>query len=187
MVYLIEEIKSYTQQEAAHMLLRYGLFREHGITGPLQLAEHPQGKPYLPDYPGIFFNYSHSGSGVLCAIDTAELGVDIQAQVPYRERLANKICHPSELRQLDETVDKSRLLTRIWTAKESYLKYLGAGIRSDLRDYDLSACTADRYRGSGCFFLTESHAGFSLSVCSLTPVSEICAVTMDKISLHSER
>lgn len=124
------------------MILAYGLSREYGIDGA-EVAAAPLGKPYLPEYPAVHFNYSHCRRGILCGISGGEIGVDIERIVPFKERLAARICHPGELRLFPRAEDKARMLTAVWTAKESYVKYLGTGIRSDLRLLDLSAALED--------------------------------------------
>ena len=56
-------------------------------------------------------------------------------------------------------------MTLIWTAKESYLKYLGTGIRSDLREYDLSGCCEKHFQMQGCHFQMSLRENFGMAVC----------------------
>jgi len=165
MIYLVRDFCGYTQKEAAMLLLKQGLFWEYGISGEVDITFHEKGKPYLKDYSDIFFNYSHHKSGVLCGIATQEIGVDIEGLIPYKERLAKRICHPREWDRLCEEEDKSAFLTKIWTVKESYLKYLGEGIRQDLRELDFSMCDNQMFRAKDCLFCVEQIDELVTAVC----------------------
>lgn len=165
MIYFVEDSKKYAQRQLAHMLLVYGLYREYGITGEILVKRKEKGKPYLAEYPDIYFNYSHSAKGVLCGIDSSEIGVDIEGVISYREPLAKKILHPSERDMLSAVIEKEQLLTRIWISKESYLKFTGDGIRSDLRQLDFSACQADLFAAEGCRFELKCNEQFGMAVC----------------------
>lgn len=70
------------------------------------------------------------------------IGVDIERLLDEKERIASYICHEKEhqlLMQAKEN-ERGRILSRVWTGKESYLKCTGSGIREKLSDLDLSAC-----------------------------------------------
>lgn len=149
----------------ARRLLAYGLYQEYGITGETVLAAAPLGKPYLPEYPHIHFNYSHCRRGILCGIHHEEIGVDIEKIIPYKENFASRIGHPNELRMLLEAPEKDHWLTALWTAKESYLKYLGTGIRSDLRKLDLSAGLWDGAPVGGVWLHSCFGTGYGMCVC----------------------
>ncbi len=45
------------------------------------------GKPYLNGYPNYYFNISHSGEFVVCAISNNPVGIDIEQikQIEYEE------------------------------------------------------------------------------------------------------
>ena len=177
MIYLLDEIEGYSQNELARMLLKYGLYKEYGITGKPVVRCSKLGKPYLAHYPHIYYNYSHCKQGIFCGIHTAEIGVDIERIIPYKERLAKRICHPNELKVLAETSEKEKIMTRIWTAKESYLKYLGIGIRCDMRQVDLSGCVLDRFEKDDCLMRVELKDQYGLAVCTRNKEMEIKKVT----------
>lgn len=94
------------------------------------------GKPFLRGYPQIHFNLSHCSCCVACALGDHPVGVDVEHRFPWKDSLARRICHPRELQRLEKLEDeeRNRWLNRIWSRKESYLKYLGTGIRRDLRE-----------------------------------------------------
>lgn len=97
----------------------------------ITLGEH--GKPYLAGRDDLFFSLSHSGNIALCAVSDRELGADVQAHRDVREALARRVCTESEYDALASCTEpeKKKLFLRLWTAKESYLKYLGTGLTRD--------------------------------------------------------
>ena len=62
------------------------------------------GKPYLSNHPNIQFNISHCSAGVTCALADVPVGVDMEMRFGWKEKLAQRMCHPEEfawLMQLD--------------------------------------------------------------------------------------
>lgn len=142
------------QSRAARELLLSGLSKEYGMEQLPPIARRQQGKPFFPIYPDIRFNYSHCACGLLCGISRFEIGVDMEGLISARERLVRRICHENEKQLLEKTkegYERDRLLTRFWTAKESYLKCTGTGICMPLAELDFSGCInggvfKERYR-----------------------------------------
>lgn len=92
-------------------------------------------KPYLLDYPGVFFNISHSGKMVACAVSDKPVGVDIQQITPYKERTAQRVCGETELKKITQSDDKASEFAKIWSKKEAFLKKNGDGIvLSDIKN-----------------------------------------------------
>ncbi|MBR2366812.1 MAG: 4'-phosphopantetheinyl transferase superfamily protein [Oscillospiraceae bacterium] len=91
------------------------------------------GKPYLAGRDDLFFSLSHSGSIALCAVSDRELGADVQECRDVREELLRRVCTEAEYAALASCAqeEKKKLFLRLWTAKESYLKYLGTGLTRD--------------------------------------------------------
>ena len=68
------------------------------------------GKPYLAS-GDLFFNLSHCGDMVVCAVCDREVGVDIQ-RIDYRKNVINKVCgreEAAEIRTPGPTVRRSRM------------------------------------------------------------------------------
>jgi len=85
----------------------------------LRFAKQSKGKPYLPDWPRLRFNVSHSGSLFACALsEETEVGVDIERirEVPEKEDIAKRY-----------GLDASHFF-ETWTEREAYLKALGVGV-----------------------------------------------------------
>lgn len=142
---------------------------------PFHYIAAPGGKPRLEGHPEIHFNISHCAACAACALGDAPVGIDVENRFPWKESLAARICHPLErerLRKL-EPEEQEQWLNRIWSRKESYLKYLGTGIRRDLREFQVweeeerqeSACQKHRIDGETCFFRETQNSLYTLTVC----------------------
>lgn len=110
----------------AGLLLAYAL-RQAGADD-LRLAFSEYGKPSLASCPGIHFNLSHSGTLAVCAVADRPIGADVEALMPFAPEVAALCFQPREIAWLERQADRGLAFTRLWTRKESYLKYLGAGL-----------------------------------------------------------
>ena len=63
----------------AWLLLRYGLKQEYGFREVPDFQRTTSGKPFFRGENMPFFNLSHSGNFVGCALHDREIGLDIQA------------------------------------------------------------------------------------------------------------
>ena len=113
---------------------------ETGTVHPVRIERTAQGKPYLPDYPGLFFNYSDSGDMAVVATDSRPVGVDIEKIRPRSiQGILERFFLPDEIRQVDASTEEERLIRffRLWTAKESLLKQIGCGLGGEMRRYEV--------------------------------------------------
>lgn len=124
-----------------------------------------KGKPYVDGGP--FFSISHSADWVLCAVDKAPIGADVQIFRPVDARLVRRICVPEELAfveggtPLPERLTEAAALERffsLWTAKEAWCKYTGAGL-SGLADINTLACH------DGFSFVRFRRENYAVAVC----------------------
>jgi len=133
----------------AYRLLLQGLRELYGITDQVVFAYGKHGKPYLKEYPHIFFNISHCRHGAVCAFGDFEIGVDMQDVRPYDPAVARRVCSEGELRLLSEADNPVRMFCKIWTARESYAKMLGCSVadilRQDLVLEDIAYLMDDHY------------------------------------------
>ena len=109
----------------------------------LVVARTPRGKPYFSDCPRIHISVSHSGDYLLCAVADFPVGVDIQIHTGPRDetpeeaavrlrRIAKRYFTPGEAAFIQtDTCDR---FFRLWTARESYVKYTGQGIDDSFAD-----------------------------------------------------
>lgn len=133
-----------------------------------QKGEH--GKPYLPGGPE--FSISHSHGLAACAIEAVPVGLDIERVREFTAGMIKKICTEKELLL---TGGDSRLLTQLWTCKESHMKLTGRGFSQGLQETEFSALgerprmAVDR--GECCYSARLEHAGqeFWLTLCSCGP------------------
>ena len=104
------------------------------------------GKPYLPDMPGVYVSASHSGDYLVCAVADAEIGVDIQRHEALKNenedetdarlrKLAKRFLHPDEAEFISERPWER--FFKVWTAKESYVKYTGAGLDDNIKTFSV--------------------------------------------------
>lgn len=103
----------------------------------IEYSYGPQGKPYLKEYPDVYFSLSHSGNMVALALSDAEVGIDVQEMRGYNEKIARRFYHAKEVQMLEQTADdkKEAYFYKIWCMKEAYIKYTGKGMSEDLRSF----------------------------------------------------
>ena len=92
------------------------------------------GKPFLEKPKNLFFNLSHSHNAAICAVANKNIGADLELIRPINLNLANKICCPLELNELQKNNNKHEFLLKIWTAKESYAKMKASSIFLNLKN-----------------------------------------------------
>ena len=117
----------------SYRILAKGLREQYGIETAGDFIYNQYGKPYLRDYPRIFFNISHCKTGVVCALADIEVGVDIQDIRPFDIDVAQRVCSENELRMLSASDEPAKLFCKIWTEKESYAKAEGISVSDVLR------------------------------------------------------
>ncbi|MBQ4526836.1 MAG: 4'-phosphopantetheinyl transferase superfamily protein [Clostridia bacterium] len=92
--------------------------------------KHPNGKPYIKN-SDIHFSLSHSGTFAVCAISDSDVGADIEEITEFNPRLAKRYFNKTEYDHIfsKSTPEEQRNeFFRIWTLKESYVKFTGKGI-----------------------------------------------------------
>lgn len=126
---------------AARGQLRRLLARETGVAPEdLVFAYAEHGKPYLPDFPDLRFNLSHSHEAAVCALCRgAELGVDLEWTERRVEHLlvGRRFFSPPEVEKLDGTPENRQreVFFNCWTRKEAYIKALGDGLSRPLDSF----------------------------------------------------
>ncbi|MGN0813022.1 MAG: 4'-phosphopantetheinyl transferase family protein [Candidatus Coproplasma sp.] len=111
---------------AAGYLLQTAL-NSLGVVNPhIYCNEH--GKPYLKEGE-IYYNLSHSGTIAVCALSSAEVGVDVQQVKPVSEGLIKRICTKDEYAFVTQGgAEIDQRFCRLWAVKESVIKCLGKGL-----------------------------------------------------------
>ena len=103
------------------------------------LTKTSSGKPYLKEHESLHFNISHSGRWVVIAWGDSPLGIDVeQLQMDGgKETIARRYFRSDEQAYVfsAQGEDRAKRFFRVWTMKESYLKYLGTGIDRPLNSF----------------------------------------------------
>lgn len=141
---------------AAGELLRSAVERELGLT-EFTVVTEPGGKPRIAGQPDFHYNLSHSGCRVVIAYGDSPVGVDVQQMCmdAGKEQLAKRFFTKEEqLYVLEQPELSEARFYRVWTGKESYLKYLGTGLRKSLDSFsifspELSPMLTVRYLADG--------------------------------------
>lgn len=149
-------LRQRNRQNADHMLVgeilaRYAVKRHWGMSMTKQrFVCTKYGKPYPENISGAYFNISHSGQYVVCAVHTAPIGIDVQEITPYSFDVARRVCSEEELEQIQRSRDRDSAFIRLWTRKEAVLKrngtgILGADIRHCLEEETVASRRMGRY------------------------------------------
>lgn len=105
----------------------------------IPVAAGENGKPYFPDAPQLHFNLSHSGRWVVIAYGSSPVGIDVQQLRPdvAIEKLTRRHFSADEQAYVLSATEQEQIdrFYQVWTGKESYLKYLGTGLRTPLASY----------------------------------------------------
>lgn len=151
----------------AKALLSDILKSEFGLTDFNVLCDK-NGKPYIENST-LHFNLSHSGDSVLCLCGTEKVGCDIQMMCEYKEKVAKRFFTENEYNFLCESYEKELDFTRIWTMKESILKYHGDGLSGGLSSYDFSGYVKkDSFEAYGLKFNLSVKGEYVICICSET-------------------
>ena len=127
----------------------------------------PRGKPYLKSRPDIHFSISHSGAMAMCALHDSPVGADIEMRRAVGEGVAERVMTAEELHIYADAPDKQVLFFQIWTLKEAYLKYCGAGLGKSMSSVTIYPSADGIVTDTGCeFWMTEPGSGYQASVCA---------------------
>lgn len=157
---------------------------------PSMLSYNPFGKPYLKSSKNKFFNISNTymhkdafpflrNSDSLHTIAAGfaynEIGIDIEYPRKLTPALFNRCFSHTEQSLIKQSDNPQMQALVLWTLKESYVKYLGIGIR-----IDLSSCSffydakTNHYHLTGndelCFYTYCLKNDLIVSICSNTPL-----------------
>ncbi len=159
------------QSLAAGIILPLAL-KACGVAGKIEISNGDFGKPRLVSPRGLYYNVSHSGGKVVCALANGEVGCDIQAVAPVNLSVAKRYFSPEEYDFLCACEDKQEYFYRLWTVKESYLKALGTGLCRPLNSFTVrftdGGTEIDDPEGDGGWFIKEyaGVSGYKIACCS---------------------
>ena len=98
-----------------------------------------RGKPYFPEYPGFKFSLSHSGCFAACLISGSECGCDIEKIGKPNLGIADRHFSPAEQTIISDASedDRADVFYKLWTLKESYIKFDGRGLALPLSSFSV--------------------------------------------------
>ena len=120
---------------------------------------------------GIYFNISHSGEYVLCAVSKTPVGCDLEKAENAPFEISDSVFLPSERKYINEgqnIEDKTRRFFRLWTMKESYIKMTGEGLIASLQSIEIDPEKLTIIRNSiaiGCKLFNTSYEDYEISIC----------------------
>ena len=153
-----------------------------GIKDPV-ICRDKHGKPFISD-SDIGFSLSHSGEYVMCAAGYARVGCDIQ-KIREAERAIRCFC-PEEREYIKIHGGDSRLIMRMWSLRESYVKAVGNGLAAT-EDFciDISGAVPVLKSGgelSPCFFREfDIYDGYVCAACGDREIENITEIQIDEM------
>ena len=130
------------------LIIKAALLQACGIT-KFKTEKNEFGKLYLSSHPDVFFNISHSGTKVICAVSDVECGIDIEdVNAPHDiMKLSSRFLSTLESDAVMMSENPNRAFCRLWTLRESYVKMRGRGF-----DIGLSTLRCDFHRGKASMY-----------------------------------
>ena len=99
----------------------------------MTIEKNEYGKPYIKQYPNIYFNISHCEKLIACSIDEFNNGIDVELIREFDRYVAERICSKEELEEINSSKYPERSFFSYWTLKESLGKALGVGLNYDTK------------------------------------------------------
>ena len=177
------------------VLLRFRLSQLFDYLSKLKIDYNPYGKAYIKNVRNFFYNISHSKNWVVLAQGSSEVGIDVE-KISYNldlEQIVNRYFSYEERKYILFSTDKVKRamrFTQIWTLKESYIKYLGTGLFTDLTSFSTnifdglvrdSENRVNKHVKLKSYLLND---GSYLSVCSQEPSGTIEFITIKQLLHH---
>ncbi len=123
----------------SELLVRYHACRELNILNKdIVFAKNKNGKPFLLNYPKFHFNISHTRNAIVVAFLNSEIGIDIESIKPLDLKIAKRFFTSSEYNYVISHDNPNYAFYEIWTKKEAYIKYIGSGLSTPLRSFDVT-------------------------------------------------
>ena len=136
----------------------------------------------------LYFNISHAGHYVVCAIGDRPVGIDIEEKQARDFSLFRSIWTEREKKCFQ--VDAMEDFYYLWTAKESYVKWLGTGLSTDLNSIDIGKSGSVYQIGNEVpvqvhtFSLDEKYQGAVCTDCSIEKIQEVTVHQVEKFFLE---
>ncbi len=173
----------------AGLLLDHRLGAENLCERERTYAFSPYGKPYFADLPSFRFNLSHSGTCVMVSFSGHETGCDVEQITECHDAVAKRFFRESEYGLVTAQPTKQArddVFFRLWTLKESYMKYTGLGMRLTPDSFAVfpgNPVTVVPEPDIPCYFKEfDTVPGYRCAVCSGEPCDDVPLVRLDAAS-----
>ena len=163
------------QSILAYILLRVQLLCEYGINNHI-FFKFIQFKPYLLNYPNIYFNLSHCCQAIACGTSSLDLGVDVQEIVNFNSQIAKYFLTDAEYMRIINSDSMDQEFTKLWTLKESYGKYKRVGICYEMQKKEIERIIQSEKLRLQSFCLQN----FVLSYCA-QEILNVNKITIDEL------
>ncbi len=128
----------------------------------------PHGKPYIENEK--FFNISHSGDYVVLACDDNNIGIDIEFNKPRNfSSITNRCFNNTEIDFIYKSDEPLNAFYKLWTLKESYLKFTGSGFSLSPKNFTFEFLDDDIFLKNNCelnFYINTTLKNHTISLCT---------------------
>lgn len=126
------------------------------------------GKPYAD---GIFFNVAHSGNCAFGVSSDCEIGCDVEIIKQAHLDIAKRFFTESEYNYISDSENKDNIFFKLWTIKESYIKFTGEGLRTPLNSFEIQVnddniSIIENSKKKSCFVTHFEFNYHSFAICS---------------------
>lgn len=176
-------VKDKRLSAGAYLLLKK-LLNELNITDPI-FRTGKYGKAYIVNYKNIYFNLSHSGRFVACAISDAEVGVDVEYNDSTIDlNIAKHYFFNTEYESIMKSENPSDEFFKYWVLKESYMKYTGLGFNLELDEFEIIIKDEIKLKNdkNNLKFNLFDIEDYKLAICSQYDVKKVAEYTINDIN-----
>ena len=129
------------------------------------------GKNGKPEIEGLHFNISHAENFVICSVSENPVGCDIEKIRSIKSGFEKRFFTQNEVSYLDKFSGEEKLkqFFRLWTMKESYMKFTGDGMKLALNRFEFIIEDSVKVFRDGilipCFIKEYEFLDYCISVC----------------------
>ncbi len=161
----------------SYLLLKKAL-KNFGIES-FEILIGENGKPFLKDNENVFFNISHTGSGVAVVVDENPVGIDVQDILEVRNAIIERCFSEKEKELIFNSASPEKEFTRLWTLKESAVKCKSETV-ANLKNYCFES-EEKTFRKYEKIFTTFERKNLFISVCGTKEFFEIIEIKTEEL------
>ncbi len=161
----------------SYLLLKKAL-KNLGIEN-FEIAVGENGKPFLKDSENVFFNISHTASGVAVVADEKPVGIDIQDILEVKSKVIERCFSEGEKERIFSSANPEKEFTKLWTLKESAVKCNGETV-AYLKNYCFEK-EEKVFKKYEKIFTVFERKNLFISVCGARDFSEIIETKTEEL------